>query len=327
MPKIDKFTMTVDLLSNMLWNGSAQRKTLESGMDGFLQKTGKAGNRDINCKYAVYDARVVIRESHYSEMQEMDIVTEKLGGIGHELNRWDAAVHDAIVSLYEDGVTEFTVKMVIDVLGGKKSYHRRYTAKQLAVVKETIENLRNTVIKIDASDEVELRVRGTRHCRDFEYSGRLLPAEEVDTTVSGQPVKAYRIDEESGMPMYFYADRKDQIGKADINVINVPLAFSVPVATVTRFLFAEVTSMYSPTFFRRNKILVDTFLKAMEPIIHVGKSSMRMKRADLLDQCEVILNYWKEIGYIKDWSWELKSDGSKKAMLIKLADRTPAEED
>lgn len=327
MPKIDKFTMTVDLLSNMLWNGSAQRKTLESGMDGFLQKTGRTGNRDINCKYAVYDARAVVQESHYSEMQEKDIITEKLGGIGHELNRWDAAVHDAIVSLYEDGVTEFTVKMVIDVLGGKKSYHRRYTAKQLSTVKETIENLRNTVIKIDASDEVELRVQGNRRCPDYKYSGRLLPAEEVDTTVSGQPVKAYRIDEEAGMPMYFYGGRKRQVCMVDINVINVPISFSVQVAAVTRFLFAEVTSMYSPTFFRYNKILVDTFLKAMEPIIHVGKSSMRMKRADLLDQCEVILNYWKEIGYIKDWSWELKSDGSKKAMLIKLADRTPAEED
>ena len=140
---VSKFVMTVDALSNSIWKGEAQKKTFDSYQCPV--KVASHKGKDVCTIIKIRDVRVHYYSNGYGEDE---VVFENAG---HILNRFDAAVHDAICSIYEAGNDVFTEKMVISVLSGTKNYRRHYTEKQISLIAESIKSLRNIRMKIDAS--------------------------------------------------------------------------------------------------------------------------------------------------------------------------------
>ena len=305
---VSKFVMTVDALSNSIWKGEAQKKTFDSYQCPV--KVASHKGKDVCTIIKIRDVRVHYYSNGYGEDE---VVFENAG---HILNRFDAAVHDAICSIYEAGNDVFTEKMVISVLSGTKNYRRHYTEKQISLIAESIKSLRNIRMKIDASgEEIFLKNKAIADpC--YKYDGVVLPVEDVTVEIKGHEIHAYKFAYNKGLPLYHYAQRKKQIVITDPALINTPLQFSADSVATARYLYAEIESMYSDKCARHNKILLKTYFDSLIPICSVLEKDVRKKKYDLIEKIEVVLNYWKERSFIEDWCWELDSKGKKRAVLI-----------
>ena len=89
------------------------------------------------------------------------------------LTSYDRIIYSAVVSLYEAGNKYFTPRMILNVLSG--SSHKSITGNAGERIIDSLHRMRNISITVDANNEAE-----EFGVEDFQYSGSLLPCEEVD---------------------------------------------------------------------------------------------------------------------------------------------------
>ena len=302
---VKKHIMPVDMVSNKIWKGDAQERTFVT----------KCANGDDYCVATVGKKEVIIKLACWDEKGVED---GRLKLVGHVLDRYDAAVHDAVCSILLAGNMVFTANMIASVLLGKKEYTPHLSDEQVEEIDRAMENLATTRVVIDASEEAKyLKVKG-KPIEGFAYKGYVLPTEKVVAKIGGEEVVSYRFIGPELPPLYRYAARKCQILTDPIKALYVPITNSKENVALMRYLYGEIAAMCNGRGKRNNKILVDSAIEAAGLVKGSDNIDVyRHQKSRLLKQAEKILDYWKDSCHvIEDYEWEVVSRNQKRAIII-----------
>lgn len=131
---------------------------------------------------------------------------------GH-ITQFDMDVIDAVYTLMYSGYETFTAKEVARVLSGNPK--QVITPKKIEAIRNSIDRLNHIYIKIDCTEEADLREGTESKEGTYVLESSLLACDEVDTRykVNGKETMAYHMREKP--VLYRYAETNKQI-------INIP---------------------------------------------------------------------------------------------------------
>ena len=208
-----------------------------------------------------------------------------------ELTAFDREVHDAIITLYvEGGNTYITVNMIYQMMTGKRGAH--CSSKQAQAISDAITKLMFSHAVIDASQEAQLR--GLDKAR---YDSNLLNAKRLTVSANGQTTEAIKILDTP--ILYDYAERRNQIGRFDVKLLDSPVNKTEENIVLDGYLRRRILSMkgsskLSPT------IKYDTVYKQLE-ITAGSESSLRNKKMKVRNTVKKLLDFYKKGGFIKGY--------------------------
>ena len=208
-----------------------------------------------------------------------------------ELTAFDREVHDAIITLYvEGGNTYITVNMIYQMMTGKRGAH--CSSKQAQAISDAITKLMFSHAVIDASQEAQLR--GLDKAR---YDSNLLNAKRLTVSANGQTTEAIKILDTP--ILYDYAERRNQIGRFDVKLLDSPVNKTEENIVLDGYLRRRILSMkgsskLSPT------IKYDTVYKQLE-ITAGSESSLRNKKMKVRNTVKKLLDFYKKEGFIKGY--------------------------
>ena len=129
-----------------------------------------------------------------------------------ELSMYDREVHDAIATLCVEGENRWiTPQMIYQTMTGDPE--ARLHPRQTEAINNSVTKMMHSYILIDATREAQ-----AFGFDNFQYDGSLIPAERVTVTLNGNTVVGIHLLRIP--PLYEYAERKGQIGRADIKLLN-----------------------------------------------------------------------------------------------------------
>lgn len=210
-----------------------------------------------------------------------------------ELTPYDREVHDAIVTLFVDGGNELiTPQMIYRAMTGNPE--AKLTPKQQEAISNSVNKLMYSRLVIRASKE-ECEAYGFKK---FSYEGTVIQAEKVTATFKGSEV-AEVVHLLKEPVLYTYADKKDQIGRLDIKLLNSPVNKTEENITLQSYLYRRILAIkssgkISPT------IIYDTVYKQIE-LEAASDGALRKKKLKVRNTIKQILDYWKKQGFIKDY--------------------------
>lgn len=211
---------------------------------------------------------------------------------GKELTPYDREVHDAIVSLYVDGGNEFiTYSMIFDTISGKKG--ATLNPKQRELLANSITKLMFSRVQIDASEEYE-----KMNYDQYIYDGYVVPAERVTVSLNGQVTDCIHLFRTP--PLYDYADRKDEIGRMRIELLNTPVNKNNETIILQGYLYRRILAM-------KGKASLSRTIKYDSLYDYIGitaktDGALRKKKSKIRDHVKKILEFWTEEKFINGYS-------------------------
>lgn len=208
-----------------------------------------------------------------------------------ELTAFDREVHDAIITLYvEGGNTYITVNMIYQMMTGKRGAH--CSSKQAQAISDAITKLMFSHAVIDASQEAQLR--GLDKAR---YDSNLLNAKRLTVSANGQTTEAIKILDTP--ILYDYAERRNQIGRFDVKLLDSPVNKTEENIVLDGYLRRRILSMkgsskLSPT------IKYETVYKQLE-ITASSDGALRKKKLKVRETVKKLLDFYKKEGFIKGY--------------------------
>lgn len=214
-----------------------------------------------------------------------------------ELTPYDREVYDSIITLFVDGKNEvMTPQMIYMTMTGKKNIN--ISSDQVKDINNSITKLMYSDVTIDATQEAE-----AYGFDSFKYSGNLLHAERITASINNNKVDAIHILKKP--VLYDYAERKNQIGRVDIKLLNSPINKNKEVIALQGYLMRRILSMKSGKL--SNTILYDTIYKQLE-IKAATDGALRKKKSKVREQTKKILDYWKTENFIKYYTENKKGN-------------------
>ena len=211
-----------------------------------------------------------------------------------ELRPYDQEVHDAITSQYVEGGNEYiTDSMIFDTISGKEG--ATLNPKQREAISNAITKLMFSHVKIDASEEAK-----KFGVEKFFYDGYLLPAERVTVSLNGTITECIHLFRTP--PLYDYAEKRKQIGRMSVKLLNSPVNKNEETIALQGYLYRRILSMkgsskLSPT------IKYDTIYKQLE-ITATSDGALRKKKLKVRETVKKILEFWKKekfiLGYVEN---------------------------
>ena len=205
-----------------------------------------------------------------------------------ELTAYDREVHDAIITLYVDGGNEYiTPQMIYQVMTGNPKATLK--AKQAEAISNSITKCMYSRLIIDASEEAK-----ARGFDSFKYDGSLISGERVTATLNGTVVECLRILRTP--VLYEYANKKNQIGRFAIKLLNTPINKNEEIITLQGYLYRRILSMKNNPHLSKT-ILYETVYNQLN-IQAASDGALRKKKSKVRDQIKTILDYWKQEDFI-----------------------------
>ena len=234
----------------------------------------------------------LMKKSPVYTLISIDIEEMKSQGVTiqgrRELRPYDQEVHDAITSQYVEGGNEYiTDSMIFDTISGKEG--ATLNPKQREAISNAITKLMFSHVKIDASEEVK-----KFGLEKFVYDGYILPAERVTVSLNGTITECIHLFRTP--PLYDYAEKRKQIGRMSVKLLNSPVNKNEETIALQGYLYRRILSMkgsskLSPT------IKYDTVYKQLE-ITASSDGALRKKKLKVRETVKKILDYWKKEGFI-----------------------------
>lgn len=234
----------------------------------------------------------LMKKSPVYTLISIDIEEMKSQGVTiqgrRELRPYDQEVHDAITSQYVEGGNEYiTDSMIFDTISGKEG--ATLNPKQREAISNAITKLMFSHVKIDASEEAK-----KFGLEKFVYDGYLLPAERVTVSLNGTITECIHLFRTP--PLYDYAEKRKQIGRMSVKLLNSPVNKNEETIALQGYLYRRILSMkgsskLSPT------IKYDTVYKQLE-ITASSDGALRKKKLKVRETVKKILDYWKKEGFI-----------------------------
>lgn len=280
----------------------------------FLTPTDKLSHNAFANELTDVDAELTMgRRGSKKKITTMaSIDFEKLNGTVEirgrkELTAYDREVHDAIVTLYVEGDNEFiTPQMIYQVMTGNQDAYLE--KKQAEAISDSITKCMYSRIIIDASEEAK-----AYGFDGYKYDGSLISGERATATLNGNTLECLRILRPP--VLYEYADKKNQIGRFDINLLNTPINKTEEIITLQGYLSRRILSMKGSSSLSRT-IVYDTVYKQLK-VTASSDGALRKKKAKIRDQIKIALSDWKKKGFIKGYQ-ETKQGSSIYSITIEL---------
>jgi len=95
--------------------------------------------------------------------------------------------------------------------------------------------------------------------------------------------------------LYEYANKKNQIGRFDIKLLNSPINKTEEIITLQGYLYRRILSMKGSSL--RKTIVYDTVYNQIE-VTAASDGALRKKKSKVRDQVKRILDYWKQENFI-----------------------------
>lgn len=211
-----------------------------------------------------------------------------------ELEPFDRDVHDAIVSLYVGGNELITPQMIYQVLTGNPNV--RLTGNRQKEISESITKCMFTRVDLDASEDAK-----AYGFENLKYQGSLIAAEKITAKLNGQVTEALRVFRPP--ILYEYADKKNQIARFDIKLLNTPVNKTKEIITLQGYLQRRIVAMKGSKLSKN--ILYDTIYSQIQ-IEAETDGALKKKKSKIREQIREILNDWKAKEFIKDYKEETR---------------------
>ena len=211
-----------------------------------------------------------------------------------ELTAYDREVHDAIITLFIDGSNEYiTPQMIYQVMTGNPNAYLE--KKQAEAISDSITKFMYSRVVIDASEEAKLY-----GFDNFKYDGNLISGERVTATLNGNVLECLRILRPP--ILYEYANKKNQIGRFDLKLLNTPINKTEEIITLQGYLYRRILSMKGSTSLSKT-IVYDTVFNQIK-VTAASDGALRKKKSKVRGQVKTILDYWKQeqfiLGYVEN---------------------------
>ena len=209
-----------------------------------------------------------------------------------ELTAYDREVHDAIITLFIEGSNEYiTPQMIYQVMTGNPNAY--LNPKQAEAISDSITKCMYSRLIIKASEE-EAKAYGFD---SFKYDGSLISGERVTATLNGNVLECLRILRPP--VLYEYANKKNQIGRFDIKLLNSPINKTEEIITLQGYLYRRILSMKGSSSLSKT-IVYETVYNQIE-ITAASDGALRKKKSKVRDQIKKIFDYWKQEGFISGY--------------------------
>ena len=136
---------------------------------------------------------------------------------------------------------------------------------------------------IDASEEAK-----AYGFDSFKYDGSLISGERVTATLNGNVLECLRILRPP--VLYDYANKKNQIGRFDIKLLNSPINKTEEIITLQGYLYRRILSMKGSSNLSKT-IVYDTVYNQID-VKAASPGALRKKKSKVRDQVKTILDYW-----------------------------------
>jgi len=205
-----------------------------------------------------------------------------------KLTAYDREVHDAIITLFVDGGNEYiTPQMIYQVMTGNPDAY--LNPKQAEAISDSITKCMYSRLIIDASEEAK-----AYGFDNFKYDGNLISGERVTATLNGNVLECLRILRPP--VLYEYANKKNQIGRFDIKLLNSPINKTEEIITLQGYLYRRILSMKGSSNLSKT-IVYETVYNQIE-VTAASDGALRKKKSKVRDQIKKILDYWKQENFI-----------------------------
>lgn len=205
-----------------------------------------------------------------------------------ELTAYDREVHDAIITLFVDGGNEYiTPQMIYQAMTGDPK--ARLTAKQAEAISDSITKCMYSRVIINADEEAK-----AYGFDNFKYDGSLISGERVTATLNGNVLECLHLLRKP--ILYEYADKKNQIGRFDIKLLNSPINKTEEIITLQGYLYRRILSMKGSSTLSKT-IVYDTVYNQIE-VTAASDGALRKKKSKVRDQIKSIFDFWKQEGFI-----------------------------
>ena len=278
----NQFISPVDKVSNIAFNYAEVKNLILYKGNPVSILVGKHGSKkEITTTVSI----------NFDEMEKQGV--EIYGS--KELTMYDREVHDAIATLCVEGENQWiTPQMIYQVMtGDPDARFRSKQSKQLEAISNSVTKMMRSEITIDASKEAE-----AFGFDSFQYSGSLIPAEKVVAKLNGTVVECIHLHRNP--PLYDYADRKGQIGRADIKLLNSPLNKTEETSILQGYLLRRILAIKNPHNKQSNSILYETIYRQLD-VTAPNDGALRKKKIDIRKKVKEILDYWKTVNFIKEY--------------------------
>ena len=217
-----------------------------------------------------------------------------------DLNYYDLLVHDAVWTLYKNGIAVFSISTVIKVISGNPSLNP--SKKQQEMVRDSISRLLSTSVKISFTQEYELYQKGNENsAHETIYEGQLVAGEIITDKINNRFSNAViRLLRE---PILGYlASMKGQFTPVSNIFLSVPIRLDEDTYKLRNYLLRRILRKDR----RKGKkyersIRLETLLEFMS----IAEDEYMPKRR-MLEKTERMLSYWQKEEMIA--SYQLCSD-------------------
>lgn len=269
----------------------------------FLTPVDKVSNNAFGGKPVFYSPKLVsVALERKGSKKQIDTMVSinfdemKAQGVeiygSKELTTFDREVHDAITTLAVEGENEFiTLQMIFRTMNPRA----KLTPKQTENISHSVTKMMYSLLVIDTSKEA-----AAYGFESFKYNGYLIPAEKVTASLNGNIVECIHLFRVP--PLYDYADRKNQVGRVDIKLLDSPdISKTEETIILQGYLLRRILTMKNPGNKQSNNIVYDTIYKQLE-IDAPSDGALRKKKADVRKKVKTLLDYWKKEKFIKGYT-------------------------
>lgn len=266
----------------------------------FLSPTDKVSNLAFCNEITGNELQKLAMEKRGSKKQITTLASidfDKLNGAVQikarkELTAYDREVHDAIITLFVDGANEYiTPQMIYQVMTGNPDAY--LNPKQAEAISDSITKCMYSRLIIDAGEEAK-----AYGFDSFKYDGNLISGERVTATLNGNVLECLRILRPP--VLYEYANKKNQIGRFDIKLLNTPINKTEEIITLQGYLYRRILTMKGSSNLSKT-ILYDTVYNQID-VTAASDGALRKKKSKVRDQVKRIFDYWKKEDFIIDYT-------------------------
>lgn len=207
---------------------------------------------------------------------------------GTELNAYDRVVHDAITTLYIEGGNKImTPRMIYQAMtGNPDAILTNVSADQIS---DSLTKLLYSQVVIKADDDIQQYGH-----KSFTYDGALIAGERITAKVNGQRVnECIHLFREP--ILYEYANKKNQIGRIPIKLLNSPINNNREIIILKDYLKNRILAMKGGNL---SRVIVYSTVFNKIGIEAATQGALRKKESKTRDQIKRILGYWKNENFI-----------------------------
>lgn len=267
--RVKKEDYPIDKLNNNIWRGFYTCDT--NGQISF--------DFDVKSRKDKSDREILVLYSlSFDDMGDDVKITKKL-------EPYDKRVYIAAAALYNAGNTVISIAQIYKAMGfdGKPGKGEREK------INASMSKMRAAVVHIDNSLESQSYNRPR-----FKYDSSLLPFERAQAIINGQVAEsAFHLFREP--PLVSFARERKQITTLDRKLLQTPLSKTNQNLLIEDYLIDHITAVKSGR--RGGKLLYKTIYE------NTGITTIKQKQR-APEKIEKLLTFWKENGYITNFTEE-----------------------